>query len=225
MELIKCENINKFYKKNKLNIQILNNINLSISSGEFVMLLGPSGSGKTTLIDILATFKSFDSGKLTLFSNDILKLKKDDILNLRANKLGFVFQDFNLIESLNVYDNILLANVISKKENKKKIKSLLKDVGLAGYENYYINELSGGMKQRVAIARALINDQQIIFADEPTGNLDSLNSKKIMELFTKINKKYNTCIVMVTHDESLTKYASRVVKMLDGEIIYDKKKN
>ena len=193
--LIKLQNIKKYYKVGKEKIQVLKNIDLNIQKGEFVMIMGKSGSGKTTLLN---------ENQRSVFRN---------------KNIGFIFQQFNLIETLNIYQNIelpLIYNKISsKKEKKAIIEASLSSVGLLDKINQFPLQLSGGQQQRIAIARALVNNPQIIFADEPTGALDSETSEEIMKLLKKLNNNGKT-IIMVTHDQDLTKYATEVITLKDG---------
>ncbi|WP_334307488.1 ABC transporter ATP-binding protein [Peptostreptococcus equinus] len=216
---IELKDVQKYYKVGKEKLHVLKNINLEIQSGEFLMIMGKSGSGKTTLLNILGFLDKLDEGKFIFESQDVSNLSENKRSELRAHKIGYVFQQFNLIETLNVWQNIevplLYSGHKNKNERKKLIESRLYDVGLLEKANSFPNHLSGGQKQRVAIARALVNNPSIIFADEPTGALDSETGEDIMNLLSKLNKS-GTTIIMVTHDHDMTKYASKVVTLKDG---------
>ncbi|UWD47688.1 ABC transporter ATP-binding protein [Clostridioides difficile] len=217
--LIKLENIQKYYKVGKDELHVLKSLNLEIESGEFVMIMGKSGSGKTTLLNILGFLDVFDEGRYIFDGTDVTNLSENERSVFRNINIGFVFQQFNLIETLNIYQNVelpLIYNKILKKSEREDIvKSKLKSVGLLDKIKQKPLQLSGGQQQRVAIARCLANDPQIIFADEPTGALDSETSREIMELLTELNEQGKT-IIMVTHDQDLTKYATKVIRLKDG---------
>lgn len=219
--LIKLENINKSYKLKGEEIPILKDINLSVEKGEFLMIMGKSGSGKTTLMNLLAFLDNYQSGTYYFLNENTTKFKEKSKCKLRNENMGFVFQQFHLVDSLNVYQNVELPLLYSKKYNKKErsamVEKSLNLVDLSDRKSHKPSELSGGQQQRVAIARALINDPAIIFADEPTGALDSENSKLVMDLFKKLSNLGKT-IVMVTHDEDLVTYSTRVIHIKDGEI-------
>ncbi|HGM3509049.1 ABC transporter ATP-binding protein [Clostridioides sp. ZZV15-6383] len=217
--LIKLENIQKYYKVGKDELHVLKSLNLEIESGEFVMIMGKSGSGKTTLLNILGFLDVFDEGRYIFDGTDVTNLSENERSVFRNINIGFVFQQFNLIETLNVYQNVELPLIynktLKKSEREEIVKDKLNSVGLLDKLKQKPLQLSGGQQQRVAIARCLSNDPQIIFADEPTGALDSETSREIMELLTKLNKQGKT-IIMVTHDQDLTKYATKVIRLKDG---------
>lgn len=221
-KIVELKNINKFYKVGKEKVHILKSINLNIKKGEFVMIMGKSGSGKTTLLNILGFLDKFDEGEYIFNNQDVTRLNESERSNFRNLNIGFIFQQFNLINTLNIYQNVELPmiynNKYSKQEKKEQIENNLSIVGLLDKIKQKPVQLSGGQQQRVAIARALVNDPEIIFADEPTGSLDSDTGIEIMELLKELNKQGKT-IIMVTHDEDLTKYASKVIKLKDGLIM------
>ena len=221
-KIVELKNINKFYKVGKEKAHILKSINLNIKKGEFVMIMGKSGSGKTTLLNILGFLDKFDEGEYIFNNKDVTRLNESERSNFRNLNIGFIFQQFNLINTLNIYQNVELPmiynNKYSKQEKKAQIENNLSIVGLLDKIKQKPVQLSGGQQQRVAIARALVNDPEIIFADEPTGSLDSDTGIEIMELLKELNKQGKT-IIMVTHDEDLTKYASKVIKLKDGLIM------
>ena len=221
-KIVELKNINKFYKVGKEKVHILKSINLNIEKGEFVMIMGKSGSGKTTLLNILRFLVKFDEGEYIFNNQDVTRLNESERSNFRNLNIGFIFQQFNLINTLNIYQNVELPmiynNKYSKQEKKEQIENNLSIVGLLDKIKQKPVQLSGGQQQRVAIARALVNDPEIIFADEPTGSLDSDTGIEIMEVLKDLNIQGKT-IIMVTHDEDLTKYASKVIKLKDGLIM------
>lgn len=221
-KIIELKNIEKFYSIGKDKLKVLKGINVEINKGEFVIIMGKSGSGKTTLLNILGFLDKFNSGDFFFHGDNVTGLNQNKRAKFRNLNIGFVFQQFNLIESLNIYKNVELPMIYNRKYSKKqkdeRIKANLELVGLAEKIHRRPTELSGGQQQRVAIARALVNDPDIIFADEPTGALDTDTGIEIMELLTKLNKEGKT-IIMVTHDTDFAKYASKVIKLKDGVII------
>lgn len=221
MRVIETRDLFKHYYDNEITTEVLRGINLCIETGEFVSIVGPSGSGKTTLLYVLSGLEAKTKGSIKLFGKEIEEYSDKELSNHKQNKIGFIFQFYNLLPNLTVYDNILLAQVLANNQNNERIEELLHYVGLANYHDYYPNQLSGGMQQRVAIARALVNDPMVIFADEPTGNLDIKNSLAIMELFQKLNQELHKTIVLVTHNEDLIKYGTRYLRLVDGVIIND----
>ena len=219
---IKLENVQKYYKVVKEKLHILKNLNLEIEEGEFVMIMGKSGSGKTTLLNVLGFLDKIDEGQYIFNNIDVSTLSENKRSEYRARYAGFVFQQFNLIDTINVYQNIevplIYGGVKDKNKRKELIYEKLNQVGLTDKALSSPNHLSGGQKQRIAIARALVNSPKIIFADEPTGALDSDTGRDIMELLSDLNKK-GTTIIMVTHDQDMTKYATRVVTLKDGAFV------
>lgn len=219
IEVIKIQNVTKSYKIGGEVTNALNGVDLTIHQGEFVAIMGPSGSGKSTLMHILGLLDTPTSGKYFLDGVDVSKLSGNKQSKLRNSKIGFVFQQFNLLPRTTVLDNVLLPTIYGNvKDAKNKAKKILKEVGLEERMYHKSNQISGGQTQRVAIARALITEPSVIMADEPTGNLDTKRSKEIMDLFTKINKDGAT-IVLITHEEDIAKYASRVIYIRDGKLI------
>ena len=222
MEILKVENLTKSYGKGEAKVDAIKNINLSINKGEFVAIVGPSGSGKSTLLHLLGGVDKPTSGKVYINDVDIYNLKEKDLSIFRRRNVGLIYQFYNLIPVLSVKENILLpAELDNRKIDKDYLDDLLKTLGLKERANHLPNELSGGQQQRTSIGRALINKPSIILADEPTGNLDSKNSKEVLELLKYCAKKYNQTLIMITHDPSIALQADRVITIEDGTIKQD----
>lgn len=220
MELLKLKNVNLSYKTEIVS-DVLKNVNVEISEGEFIAVMGPSGAGKSSLLYVMSGLEIPDSGEVLLKGKNICELSQDKMADIRLNNFGFVYQFFNLIPTLSVEENIVFPLKIAKKnmvEYKSKVDNIIDKVGLSDKRGFKPSQLSGGQQQRVAIARALINEPQIIFADEPTGSLDYGNSMEVMELLQNLCKESKTTVVMVTHNQELCKFASRVIKIVDGKI-------
>lgn len=218
---IECQNIIKSFGRKELSSKVLKSVDLSIKRGEFVMLVGPSGCGKTTLISILAGILPFDSGTCIVEGHDIAAMRQKELLRFRAKNIGFVFQQFNLIPTLTVAENVAIPLIIIGIDRKKavaKAELVLKAVGLGDKSSDLPGLLSGGQQQRVAIARALVHNPKILICDEPTSALDLVTGTKIVELLCKINKKLGTTFVVVTHDSRIFKFADRIVHLDDGKI-------
>jgi putative ABC transport system ATP-binding protein len=226
MSLIELNNITKSYPLGDTELSILKNINLTIESGDFVAIMGPSGSGKSTLMNILGCLDKPSSGTYKLEGKPIEHLSPDELATIRNQKIGFVFQGFNLLSRTSALENVELPMVyanISASQRAKRATEALEKVGLKERIHHQPNQLSGGQQQRVAIARAIVNEAPIIFADEPTGNLDTKMSVEIMDLFKKLNKDLGRTIILVTHEEDIAQYAKRIIKIVDGEINSDKR--
>ncbi len=216
MEVLRAENISRIYSQNAVSLQVLHSVSVTIQKGEFVAILGRSGSGKSTLLNILAGLDKPSEGKVYIEGTDIFHLNEEKRTLLRREKIGFVFQAYELLYSLNVTENIRLPEL---EANADYVGELLDALGIRKYETCYPDQLSGGEQQRVAIARALINNPPILFADEPTGNLDSKTERIVIDLLKNLAEKYGTSILMVTHNEDLVKDADRVIRLEDGEIV------
>ena len=219
--IIRLKSLTKKYKIGGEVITALNNVNLEIAQGEFICILGTSGSGKTTLLNITAGLERPTNGSVIINGVELSKVKEKDMAVFRRKYMGFIFQSYNLIPSLTALENATLPLIFSGvgiKERNKRAKELLVELGLGNMLFNKPTQMSGGQQQRVAIARALINNPEIIFADEPTGNLDSKTTNEIMELLIKLVKEKNRTLIMVTHDLELAQYADRVVHMVDGEV-------
>lgn len=222
MSILKIENITKCYKNGENQIKALDNINLEIKEGEFIAITGASGSGKSTLLHIIGSVDKPTSGKILLENQDIYAMNDEEQSKLRRRKIALIYQFYNLIPTLNVRENILLPTMLDGgKIDENYLNELINLLGLNDRINHLPNELSGGQQQRVSIGRALLNKPSVILADEPTGNLDSKNSKEIMELLKTANEKYKQTIIMVTHDQELAKYANRIITIEDGKIVKD----
>ena len=222
MELLRVENLSKSYGKGEAKVDALKNINLSIKKGEFIAIVGPSGSGKSTLLHLLGGVDKPTSGNVFINDINIYDLKEKDLAIFRRRNVGLIYQFYNLIPVLTVKENILLpAELDNRKIDKEYLEDLLKTLDLKERENHLPSELSGGQQQRTSIGRALINRPSIILADEPTGNLDSKNSKEIVELLKVSVKKYNQTLIMITHDINIALQADRVITIEDGIIKSD----
>lgn len=221
MEVLKVNNLKKYYGNNTNITKALNNISFTVNDNEFLAIMGASGSGKTTLLNTISTIDTVTSGNIIINGVDITNLSEEELSNFRKENLGFVFQDFNLLDTLTIKENIALSLIINK-EDKSKIDDLVSDIskklGISDILNKYPYEVSGGQKQRCACARALINNPKLILADEPTGALDSRNARVLLETFKEMNEELNSTILMVTHDVFSASYASRVLFIKDGEI-------
>lgn len=222
MALIEVKNLSKIYGSGEAEVKALKNINLNIEQGEFVAIVGPSGSGKSTLLNLLGGVDKPSSGEVIIKGESIYKLREKELSILRRRKLGFVFQFFNLIPVLTAEENIEMPVLLDNgKIDKNYMNELLKLLGLEERRNHHPSELSGGQQQRVSIGRALANKPSIILADEPTGNLDSKNSKEVLELLKYCAKKYNQTLILITHDINIAKSADRVITIEDGQITTD----
>jgi ABC-type lipoprotein export system ATPase subunit len=223
MELIKLEDLYKTYHLGEMDVPVLKGVSLTIGRGEMVALMGSSGSGKTTLMNILGCLDRPSSGRYWLDGEEVSRFSADQRAMVRNKKIGFVFQSFNLLPRTSALENILMplnytAANLSDREARKRGIALMERVGLGDRLHHEPSQLSGGQQQRVAIARALINDPPLLFADEPTGNLDSQTSREILEMFQKLNAEKNITIVLVTHDSGVAQFAKRVIRMRDGLI-------
>ncbi|MBR3677090.1 MAG: ABC transporter ATP-binding protein [Alphaproteobacteria bacterium] len=222
--MIQLKDIHKSYPLDGFDLEILKGINLTIEAGEFVAIMGPSGSGKSTLMNILGCLDTPTSGSYLLDGENVENLDSDELATIRNRKIGFVFQGFNLLSRTSAIENVELPMIyagIGDAERLQKARDALISVGLGERMYHQPNQLSGGQQQRVAIARAIVNNAPIIFADEPTGNLDTKMSVEIMQLFSKLNSENKRTIILVTHEEDIALYAKRIIKIVDGEIHSD----
>ena len=218
--MISIQNVTKDYNLGKTIVKALRGISLEIDDGEFLCISGPSGCGKSTLLNLIGCLDKPTTGKVLLDGEDLGKLNKNQLAEIRNRKIGFIFQNFNLIPVLNVYENIEMIFMswknMSKKEAHERIMSLIEEVGLTDYIKHKPGELSGGQMQRVSIARALVTNPQVVLADEPTANLDSKTSKKILEIMLELNRRHNTTFMFSTHDPIVSGYAKRNIGLIDG---------
>lgn len=222
MKKLSVKNIKKYYGKDSSLVKAVDGISLEIESGKFTSIIGASGSGKSTLLHCIAGLDNPTSGNVYLGDDDIYTLSDDELSKIRRQEFGFIFQSFNLIPVLNIYDNIVLPiHLDGKKEDKEYINTLIEKMGLADQIKKFPNELSGGQQQRVAIARALSNRPSVIFADEPTGNLDSKTTEEVMEILTRAVSEFDQTLVMITHNEEIAKRADRIITISDGKILND----
>ncbi len=227
MDLITVRHAIKTYSTGEESFNALDDVSLNIKKGEFVAIMGTSGSGKSTFMNMLGTLDKPNSGEYYLDGEDMLNLDPDSLARVRCEKMGFVFQGFNLISRTSALDNVCLPMIykgIPEAERIKKGKKALEIVGLKNREDHMPNQMSGGQQQRVAIARALVNDAPLILADEPTGNLDTKTSIEVMEFFVALNEKLGKTIVLVTHEPDIAEYTQRIVKFKDGKIVLDQLK-
>ncbi len=220
MNILKTSNLKKYYGNGENLVKAIDNDNIDIKEGEFVAIVGKSGSGKSTLLHIMGGLDNPTEGKVYINDKDIFSLKEEELAIFRRRNIGFIFQNFNLIPSLNVWENITLPVGLDGKEiNKPFVTDIINSLGLESKVDALPNTLSGGQQQRVAIARALVARPAIILADEPTGNLDSKTSDEVMSLLKTMIKKYNQTLVMITHDETIAQMADRVIYIEDGKVV------
>ena len=222
--MIEINDVSKTYLLGKTEVEALKKVDLKIEKGTFTCLMGPSGSGKSTLLNLIGCLDSPNSGSILIDGVDIVKLSRKKLADTRANKIGFIFQAFNLIPVLNVFENIEFPLFIKKdklkeSEKKERILKLIEEVGLTDFIHHKPDELSGGQRQRVAIARAMVTEPDIILADEPTANLDSVTGQNIISLMQKLKKEENTTFLLATHEKEITQSADRLIHLKDGKII------
>lgn len=215
--MITMTNVSKIYQTGDVKTQALKNINLTIAKGEFIVILGPSGSGKSTLLNVISGLDSVTSGRITFYGQPLTGLSEDELVEFRRNYLGFIFQQYNLLQELTVYENIQIGSDLGQKP--LNIDELLRKVGLEAARGKYPYQLSGGEQQRVSVARSLAKNPAIIFCDEPTGALDEKNSKQILKILQELNHDYQTTVVVITHNSGIAEMADRVIRMNSGEII------
>ena len=219
--MIKLHNIKKIFRTEEIETWALREVSLEVKEGEFVAIMGPSGCGKSTLLNILGLLDNPTEGSYTLNGRDVSTLKESERTDLRKGVIGFVFQSFNLIDELNVYENIelpLLYMGVPAKKRKERIKAVMDRMAISHRRKHFPSQLSGGQQQRVAIARAVLSNPKLILADEPTGNLDSTNGREVMELLSRLHRE-GTTIIMVTHSQHDATYADRIVNLYDGQIV------
>ena len=223
--MITVNNLSKVFRTEEIETTALNNVSFTINKGEFVAIMGPSGCGKSTLLNILGLLDNPSGGSYNLLGTEVANLRERERTNYRKGNIGFVFQSFNLIDELNVYENVELPLKylnISASERKRRVTEILKRMNISHRAGHYPQQLSGGQQQRVAIARAVVANPHLILADEPTGNLDSRNGKEVMDLLCQLNAE-GTTVVMVTHSQRDASAAQRIINLFDGEIVKDVK--
>jgi putative ABC transport system ATP-binding protein len=219
--MIKIVNLEKYYRTEEVETVALNKLSLEIKEGEFVAIMGPSGCGKSTLLNIMGFLDDPDNGSYSFNGIEVSKLSENQMADLRKINIGFVFQSFNLIDELTVYENVELPLIyigIKLSERRKRVENVLDKMQIMHRRNHFPQQLSGGQQQRVAVARAVVNNPKLILADEPTGNLDSNNGNEVMQLLSDLNE-LGTTVVMVTHNEHDARYSHRIIRMLDGHIV------
>ncbi len=222
MELLRIENLTKIYGKGENEVRALDGISFSVEKGEFIAIIGPSGSGKSTLLHILGGVDTPTDGKVIVDGTDVYKQNQEQLAIFRRRQVGLIYQFYNLIPVLNVTENMTLPVLMDgQKVNEERLEELLKTLGLKGREHHLPNQLSGGQQQRVSIGRALMNAPAVVLADEPTGNLDSKNSREIVELLKLSNEKYGQTLIIITHDENIALQANRIIAIEDGKITRD----
>ena len=225
--MIECKNITKTYKSGEIETNALKNASFKINDGEFVAIMGPSGSGKSTLMHIIGCLDTPTGGEYFLDNKDISRLTDDELADIRIQKIGFVFQAFNLLPRATVLRNVMLPLVyagVSKEERESRAKEALRGSAFPeNFWNHYSNQLSGGMMQRVAIARALVNNPTLVLADEPTGNLDTKTGEMVLETFQRLHKEQGRTIVLITHESYVAEHAERIINIRDGNIVEDNK--
>ena len=222
-DMINISALQKFYRTEEVETVALNNVSIHVEAGEFVAVMGPSGCGKSTLLNIVGLLDDLDNGSYLFNDIEVAKFNERKRSDLRKHNIGFVFQSFNLIDELTVFENVELPLIYTKvpaAERKKRVEEVLEKVQIMHRRNHFPQQLSGGQQQRAAVARAVVNNPKLILADEPTGNLDSNNGNEVMQLLTELNEQ-GTTIVMVTHSEHDARYADRIIRMLDGQVLME----
>lgn len=220
MKILKVENLKKVYGRGETKVVAVDNVSFEVEEGEFIAIIGPSGSGKTTILHTIAGLERPTSGKVYFYDKDIFEMSKKELTILRRQKIGIIYQFYNLIPTLNVEENILLPVELDKKKiDKDKLREITKFLNIDNRRKHLPSEISGGQQQKVAIGRALMINPTIILADEPTGNLDSKSSNEIIQLLKKVNKEYKQTIIMITHNLEIANLADRIIKIEDGKIV------
>ena len=216
--ILKLEDVSKKYRYGDQIVTALDNVNLEIRTGEIIVILGPSGAGKTTLLNVLSGLDRPSEGKIMFEGKDIAKYSESKITKFRKDNLGFIFQTYNLLEHLNVYENVMVGASLGKNKNKEHINKIIDVVGLSKHKKKYMHELSGGEQQRVSIARAIVKNPKIMFADEPTGALDEKTGKKVLETLVRVNETLGTTMIIVTHNPGIAKIGDRILHVNSGKI-------
>lgn len=219
--MLALQNVRKIFRTDEVETTALNDININIAKGEFVSIMGPSGCGKSTLLNIIGLLDNFDGGEYHFLDHEVSKYRERQMAQLRKKNIGFIFQSFNLIDELSVFENVelpLLYQKVPARERKARVERVLEKMGIITRRDHMPQQLSGGQQQRVAVARAVVGEPALILADEPTGNLDSTNGEEVMNLLTQLNGE-GTTVIMVTHSQQHAEYAQRIINMLDGRVL------
>ncbi len=219
--MLSLQNVTKIFRTEEVETTALNSINLNIARGEFVSIMGPSGCGKSTLLNIIGLLDNFDDGEYHFLDHEVSKYRERQLAQLRKKNIGFIFQSFNLIDELSVFENVelpLLYQKVPSRERKRRVEAVLEKMGIITRRDHMPQQLSGGQQQRVAVARAVVGEPAMILADEPTGNLDSKNGEEVMDMLTRLNDE-GTTVIMVTHSQQHAEYAQRIINILDGEVL------
>ena len=219
--MLSLQNVRKIFRTDEVETTALNDININIARGEFVSIMGPSGCGKSTLLNIIGLLDNFDGGEYHFLDHEVSKYRERQMAQLRKKNIGFIFQSFNLIDELSVFENVelpLLYQKVPARERKARVEKVLEKMGIITRRDHMPQQLSGGQQQRVAVARAVVGEPALILADEPTGNLDSTNGEEVMNLLTQLNGE-GTTVIMVTHSQQHAEYAQRIINMLDGRVL------
>ncbi|MDY6981804.1 MAG: ABC transporter ATP-binding protein [Pseudomonadota bacterium] len=219
--MLSLQNVRKIFRTDEVETTALNDININIAKGEFVSIMGPSGCGKSTLLNIIGLLDNFDDGEYHFLDHEVSKYKERQMAQLRKKNIGFIFQSFNLIDELSVFENVelpLLYQKVPARERKARVEKVLEKMNIITRRDHMPQQLSGGQQQRVAVARAVVGEPALILADEPTGNLDSTNGEEVMNLLTQLNGE-GTTVIMVTHSQQHAEYAQRIINMLDGRVL------
>ena len=219
--MLSLQNVRKIFRTDEVETTALNDININIARGEFVSIMGPSGCGKSTLLNIIGLLDNFDGGEYHFLDHEVSKYKERQMAQLRKKNIGFIFQSFNMIDELSVFENVelpLLYQKVPVRERKARVEKVLEKMGIITRRDHMPQQLSGGQQQRVAVARAVVGEPALILADEPTGNLDSTNGEEVMNLLTQLNGE-GTTVIMVTHSQQHAEYAQRIINMLDGRVL------
>ena len=228
MPIVECKGVSKIYTQGKIEVPALKEVSVTVDAGSFMAIAGPSGSGKTTLLNLIGSLDSADTGTITVDGNDYLDMSASQLADLRLNKIGFIFQAYNLIPVLSAAENVeyvMLLQGVSSKERRSRSRAILDEVGLEGKYNRRPSELSGGQQQRVAVARAIVSNPALVLADEPTANLDSKTGRGLLEIMKEMNHRRNVTFIFSTHDRMVMNYATRLLRLKDGRVTDDQEKS
>ena len=227
MPIVECEGVSKIYTQGRIEVPALKDVSVTVDAGSFMAIAGPSGSGKTTLLNLIGSLDSADTGTITVDGNDYSNMSASQLADLRLNKIGFIFQAYNLIPVLSAAENVeyvMLLQGVPSKERRSRSRAILDEVGLEGKYNRRPSELSGGQQQRVAVARAIVSNPALVLADEPTANLDSKTGRGLLEIMKEMNHRRNVTFIFSTHDRMVMNYATRLLRLKDGRVSDDQVK-